>query len=225
MLQWLQRNQGGRKLPKIKVTVDEYITLTISEVKPWTGRTCPDDEQYMSRREFLDFARWLKYHVSEDEFPVEPKEILTMCHRFTIDRNEKRRNLWKDIKGMRAGELYQNLSILLINYNGEHCAAPRHDRESLFEIPVYYEEDLCTAFMLHGLEEECAKDFAAMTAAGYYKYYCKEKDEENQLSCISRELHNFCCAAGGLPNRRMLTKVFPEQYERFRRETEQEESA
>lgn len=208
-------------MAKLIVTADGKNTLTISKVKPGTGRTCPDEEPYMSRREFLDFARWLKYHVSEDEFPIEPKLIRTMAHRFTIDRNEKRRNLWKNIKGLRAAELYQNLSILLINYNGEHCAAPRHDRESLFEIPLYYEEDLYSVLRLHGVEEENARAFADMAAAGYYKYYCKEKDEEDQLSSISKALHDFCCAAGGLPNRRMLTKVFPEQYERFQRETEQ----
>ena len=206
-------------MPKIKVTVDENNTLTISPVKPWTEHQRSDDA-YMSRREFLDFARWLKYHVTEEEFPYEPKVVRTMFNRATIDGNEKRRNIWKRIKAMRVSEMYENLSILLINYSGDRCAAPRHDRESLFEIPVYYEEDLCTVLTLYGLEEECAKDFADMAAAGYYKYYCKEKDETEWLSTISKELHDFCCAAGGLPNRRMLTKVFPEQYERFLIETE-----
>lgn len=211
-------------MPKIKVTVDENNTLTISPVKPWTEHQRSDDA-YMSRREFLDFARWLKYHVTEEEFPYEPKVVRTMFNRATIDGNEKRRNIWKRMKKMRVSEMYENLSILLINYSGDRCTAPRHDRESLFEIPVYYEEDLCTVLTIYGLEEECAKDFAGMAAAGYYKYYCKEKDETEWLSVISKELHDFCCAAGGLPNRRMLIHIFPEQYERFLTEKEQKGTA
>lgn len=211
-------------MARIGMIADENNVLTLTKVLPETGSD-NSKSAYMSRREFLDFARWLKYLVTEEEFPYEPKVVRTMFNRATIDGNEKRRNIWKRIKAMRVSEMYENLSILLINYSGDRCAAPRHDRESLFEIPVYYEEDLCTVLTLYGLEEECAKDFADMAAAGYYKYYCKEKDETEWLSTISKELHDFCCAAGGLPNRRMLTKVFPEQYERFLIETEKKGTA
>ena len=178
----------------------------------------------MSRREFMDFAIWLKYHVSEEEFAPDIVTSWDNGRQETWDRNKRRRVMLHRIKGTRIPELYQGLSILLRHHFDDELLAPRWDCETLFEIPIFYEEDLYAALILYGLEEKKAHRLAAMSAEGRYKAYSRGVDSWCRVSMVHLDFENFCSAAGGLPNRRMLTEIFPKQYKRFLSEKEKKEA-
>ena len=182
------------------------------------------DAPYMSRREFMDFAIWLKYHVSEEEFAPDIVTSWDNGRQETMDRNKRRRVMLHRIKGTRLPELYQGLSILLRHHFDDELLASQRDCETLFEIPIFFEEDLYAALILYGLDEKRAREFASMSASGAYKAYSRSVDSWSRISMIHGDFENFCRAAGGLPNRRMLTRIFPEQYKRFLSETKQKKA-
>lgn len=196
----------------------------------WIGNRQPGikpglkDAVYMSRREFMDFATWLKFNVTEEEFPPVMTTILTNRGSEDIDVNEDERRALKHIKQLWLPGLYQGVSVVLRHYFDRNPEASRRDCESLFEIPIFYEEDLYAALILYGLDEKRAREFASMSARGAYKAYSRSVDSLSRISMIHDDFEDFCRAAGGLPNRRMLTRIFPEQYERFLSETKQKKA-
>ena len=206
-------------MSQIMLSRDENGNLVVSKYVPEPTREY-SDEPYMTRREFLDFAMWLKYHVTEDEIPPDIRQGRTLFSRYTYDANSTSRNFLRSLKKLHNKELYREIAYLLKPINGPIRAA-RRDRESLFELPVLYEEDLFTVFRLYGIDPEPAKWFAYVAASGMYKSYSKYpggKDNNVPEVRIPHELHEFCYGAGGLPTRADLISLFPDQYKRYQEE-------
>ncbi len=184
--------------------------LKFSKYKPEYNVTDPS-EPMVSRREFMDFARWLKYHVTEEDFPPDIRPMRTMFNKYWSDRNAPSRNLIALIRSTKDEEFYAAIA----RYYGKGCVLNKWDRISMFELPILYEEDLYSALVLMGLDAEQARFFAGLAAGGAYKNYCKTKKDSETLRAISEELHVFCTAAGGLPSRSCLKRQFPKQYEMY----------
>ncbi len=197
-------------MSKICIALTPDGKLQFSKYRPEYNITDPS-EPVIGRREFMDFARWLKYHVTEADFPEDIRPMRTMFNKYMIDRNAPARNLITLIRSTKAEELYAEIA----RYRGKGCVLNKWNRISMFELPVWYEEDLYNAFILKGFDAEQARFFAGLAASGAYKSYCKTHNDDETLRSISGELHVFCTAAGGLPSRSILMKQFPKQYEMY----------
>ena len=197
-------------MSRICIALTSVGALAVSKYKPEYNITDPS-EPVVSRHEFLDFARWLKYHVTEEDFPPDIRPMRTMFNKYMIDRNVSARNLIALIRSTKDEDLY----IAIARYYGKGCVLNKWDRISMFELPILYEEDLCNALVLMGLDAEDARITAGLSAAGAYKHCCKNRKDDETLRAISEELHVFCTAAGGLPSRTCLMRQFPKQYEMY----------
>ena len=118
-------------------------------------------EPQMSRREYLDFVWWLKCNVTEADFPEDMRIRRTMFNKYTYDYNAKPRCFINTILTEDNEYLYKGLSLLMMRYHG-YCVVSKRDRDNLFEIPVYYEEDLYNVIRLHGVSEDKAKEYAVL---------------------------------------------------------------
>ncbi len=200
-------------MSKICITATSEGNLRISRYKPeYEGRN--PTELLIGRREFMDFARWLKYHVTEDDFPHDVRPMRTLFNKYMIDRNAPARNLIGLIRSIKDEDLYAAIA----RHCGKNCGLNRWDRISMFELPILFEEDLYSALVLMGIDAESARFYAGLAASGAYKNYCKTEKNSEALRAISEELHIFCTAAGGLPSRSVLMRRFPEQYELYKKD-------
>ena len=163
----------------------------------------------LSRRTYLDFARWLKRNVQEED--LKPEVVRTFLNH--IDRRYERVEMLRLIKATKDEDLYRTLGLKRRSAGGLSTRA----QDFAFEIPVYYEEDFYHLLQIYGFSDEEAEEFTAL-AGPTYKNYMRNCPKDTRLSDISEELHTFAKQADHLPSRNWITWMFKHEYPRFQEE-------
>ncbi len=178
----------------------------------FTKNPCPEEpgtERRLSRRTYLDFARWLKRNVQEED--LKPEVVRTFLNH--IDRRYERVEMLRLIKVTKDEDLYRTLGLR----RRTSGALSTRVQDFAFEIPVYYEEDFYHLLRIHGLTEEEADEFTAL-AGPSYKNYMRNCPKDTRLKDISEEIHTFAKQADHLPSRNWIKWMFKHEYPRFREE-------
>ena len=180
----------------------------------------PEKEEYkpesrLSRKTYLEFARWLKRSVQEEDLTSEIVTRRSFFNKWQVDLREERLHWLRIIKDTRDEELYRSLGLMK---KGTRNVARRIDQDSLFEVPVYYQEDFYNLLLIYGMSPEDAAMFTSMVTNGDYKHYCRYAPQEKLLDAISRDLHYYAKMTKELPSRNWLREMFPHEYTRYKLE-------
>ena len=179
----------------------------------------------LSKETYLTFASWLKNNIQENDLQsdlIQKGTLLSGVYEYDLKQD---RIFWlKALKETPGKEIYRTLGFMRRKHGTSGQALRKEDQDSMFEIPVYYQEDFYDLLLLRGLSPEQATKFTLISAEGAYKRYCRNAPKDKRLDSVSQELHDFAKMAGVLPSRNWIKEVFRHEYLRYKEEKDQKEA-
>ena len=173
----------------------------------------------LSKETYLHFASWLRNHIQESDLQSEIVRRGTPFSGFYEYDLKRDRVFWlKALKETPEEELYRTMGFMRRKHGTSGAALRQQDQDSMFEIPVYYQEDFYELLLLRGLSPERATELTLICGEGSYKHWCRSAPKGMRLDTISQELHDFAKMAGVLPSRNWIKEVFRQEYIRFQEE-------